>query len=173
LREAQRLLKPGGLLLIVESETTLYECLDTNQPSMNSTPLTCRAIDTLHRALAAQGVEINTCQLVAEWLSPKSCLWEDNEPNGSFPFENIRSGTQIVRAGGWDTDVRLQEIRLLLAQYGTISWRNLSATISTLGICEQDVRELVNGAVKELKDPCTSYATKFHHVFAYKGMSRV
>ncbi|KAF8689026.1 putative methyltransferase, partial [Rhizoctonia solani] len=172
LREAQRLLKPGGLLLVIESETTLYESFDTDQPSMESTPLTHKAIDTLHRALAAQGVEVNACRLVAEWLSPESCVWDGCEPGCFLPFENIRSGTQIACAGGWDTDVRLQEIRLLLAQYGTISWRNLSATISTLGLCEHEVRELVNGAVKELKDPCTSYATKFHHVFAYKSMSR-
>ena len=41
-------------------------------------------------------------------------------------------------------------------------------TIATLGLYEQDVRELVDGAVKELRDPCTRYAMKFHHVFATK-----
>ncbi|KAG8715329.1 hypothetical protein FRC11_004631 [Ceratobasidium sp. 423] len=169
LKEAQRLLKPGGLLLVVESETTLYESHNTDQPSLDSTPLTWKAIDTLHRMLAAQGVEVNTCRLVAEWLSPESHLWENYEPRFFLPFESIGSGTQTAHAGGWDTDIRLQEIRLLLAQYGTVCWRNLGAAIATLGLCEQDVRELVEGAVRELKDPCTSYAVKFHHVFARKG----
>ncbi|KAH7342037.1 S-adenosyl-L-methionine-dependent methyltransferase [Rhizoctonia solani] len=173
LKEAQRLLKPGGLLLVVEPETTLYESHDTNQPSLESTPLTWKAIETLHRALAAQGVEVNACRLVAEWLSPESYLWESYEPGSFLQFENIKSGTQIVHAGGWDADIRLQEIRLLLAQYGTICWRNLAAALTTLGLCERDVYELVDGAVKELKDPCTPYAMKFHHVFARKGLPTV
>ncbi|CAE6519592.1 unnamed protein product [Rhizoctonia solani] len=169
LKEAQRLLKPGGLLFVVESETALYESHDTDQPSLDSTPLTWKAIDTLHRVLAEQGVEVNSCRLVAEWLSPESHLWENYEPRLFVPFENIKSGTQIVHAGGWDADIRLQEVRLLLAQYGTVCWRNLAAAIATLGLCEHDVRVLVEGAVRELKDPCTSYAVKFHHVFARKG----
>lgn len=168
LREAQRLLKPGGLLLVVESETTLYESHDTNQPSLESTPLTWRATNALHHALAWQEVETDACRLIAEWLSPESCLWQDYEPRSFLPFENIRSGTQIVHAGGWDADARLQEIRLLLAQHGTVCWRNLAATIATLGLCEQDVQELVDGAVMELKNPCTRYAVKFHDIFARK-----
>ncbi|CAE6413738.1 unnamed protein product [Rhizoctonia solani] len=171
LREAQRLLKPGGLLLVVERETAFYECHDTNQPSLKSTPLTWRATDALHRALAAQGVEVNTCQLIAGWLSSESYLWESYEPGSFLPFENIRSGTRIVHAGGWDADVRLQEIRLLLAQHGTVCWRNLATVIATLGLSEQDVRELIDGAVRELKNPCTRYAAKFHDVFARKGLS--
>ncbi|KAJ1307264.1 hypothetical protein OPQ81_001377 [Rhizoctonia solani] len=170
LREAQRLLKPGGLLLVVESETALYESHDISQPSVDSTPLTWRAVDALHRALVAQGVVVDACRLVAEWLSPESHLWESYEPRFFMPFEDIRLGTQIVHAGGWDADARLQEIRLLLAQHGTVCWRNLAAAITTLGLCEQDVRELVDGAIKELKNPCTSYAVKFHHVFARKSL---
>lgn len=148
----------------------LYESYDTNRPSMSSTPLTWRATSALHCALAAQRVKVNAYRLLEQWLSSGSNLWAGDQ----LPFEYTSSGVKIVHAGGWDSDAKRQEIRLILAQYGTICWRSLTAVLATLGLGEGDVQELVDGAVRELKDPRTTYALKFHHVFARKTrMSRI
>lgn len=153
---------------MVEPETALYESHDIGQRSLASTPLTWRAIDALRNALATQGVDVDACRLVEQWLSPESELWTHCDPDTFLQFEDIDAGIQAVHAGGWDLDIRRQEIRLVLAQLGTICWRNLTAAIAMSGLCE-DAQELVDGAVKELKNPCTSYAIKFHHVFARKS----
>jgi hypothetical protein len=162
-------LKPGGLLLVVEPEVGLYESQHIDQPSFGSTPLTWRALKLLHSTLSAQGVRVDACRFVEKWLSSSSELWDKHDPHAFLPFEHITAGTEIAYAGGWDSNIRRQEIRLLLAQFSTVCWRNLTPMLTMSKTRGEDVSELVDGAIAELKNPCTQYAAKFHHVFAHKS----
>ncbi|KAG9090840.1 hypothetical protein FRC07_012006 [Ceratobasidium sp. 392] len=169
-REARRVLKPGGLLCVIEPELALYDSRDVNLPS-DSTPLTWRALDAARSNLISQGVQLDAYRLMEKWVSPSSDLWKDQDPSTFLPFEGITTGTEIARAGGWDSNTKQQEIRLLLAQLGTIYWRNMAPMLAVSEICGERVEELVNGAITELKHPCTQYALKFHHIFAYKSQA--
>ncbi|KAG9076196.1 hypothetical protein FS749_012057 [Ceratobasidium sp. UAMH 11750] len=103
------------------------------------------------------------------WLSSDSTLWESQDLCASLPFEQVTAGARVAHAGGWDSNVKRQEIRLLLAQLSTLYWRNMAPMLTTSQMCDEDIADLVNGAVAELKSPVTQYALKFHHIFGYKS----
>ncbi|KAG9099607.1 hypothetical protein FRC06_005096 [Ceratobasidium sp. 370] len=170
IREARRVLKPGGLLCVLELEPVLYDSQDIDRPSLGSTPLAWRALDAVRRSLISQGVQLDAYLHMESWLSPDSVLWKDQGLCAPPPFERVTTGIQVAYAGGWDSDIKRQEIRLVLAQLGTIYWRNMASMLAISGVCDEDVVDLVNGAAAELKNPCTQYALKFHHVFGYKGL---
>ncbi|KAG8777746.1 hypothetical protein FRC12_000227 [Ceratobasidium sp. 428] len=169
IREAQRVLKPGGLLCMVEPELALYDSQDISRHSLDLTPLTWRAIDAVRSNLITQGAQLEDYRLATNWLSPGSIFWRDKNPSSLLSFERITAGTKVAHAGGWDSDNERQEIRLLLAQLGTTYWRNMVSMLTLSGTSDREATDLVNGAIRELKNPCTQYALKFHHVFAYKG----
>ncbi|KAG8748099.1 hypothetical protein FRC10_008832 [Ceratobasidium sp. 414] len=169
IREARRVLKPGGLLCVIEPEPILYDSQDIDRPSLESTPLTWRALDAVRCNLLSQGVQLDAYRHIGDWLSPDSIVWREQGLRASPPFERVTTGVQVAHAGGWDSNIKRQEIRLLLAQLTTIYWRNMTPMLTTSEMCNENIVDLVNGAVAELKNPCTQYALKFHHVFGYKS----
>ncbi|QRV89568.1 methyltransferase domain protein [Ceratobasidium sp. AG-Ba] len=167
--EAQRVLKPGGLLCIFERELAVYDSKDLSRPS-ESTPWTNRVVDAMRSSLLLQGAQIETWRLMEDWLASDSGLWDDRG-SSTPPFERITKGLEVVHAGGWDADFSRQGIRLLMAQLATVTLRNMGPMLSLTKMDSRNISQLVDNAIEEVRDLRTQYALKLHHLFAYKPLT--
>ncbi|KAG9098009.1 hypothetical protein FS749_004933 [Ceratobasidium sp. UAMH 11750] len=87
IREAYRVLRPGGLIHIRDFDIILYDPKNPSQPARHTNPAGCHILDTIRVALAQAGLDPQTFDQLGHWLA--------SEPNGEEGFEGIQDMTKM------------------------------------------------------------------------------
>ncbi|KAF8601543.1 hypothetical protein BDV93DRAFT_475356 [Ceratobasidium sp. AG-I] len=87
IREVQRVLRPGGLLLFCEYELEVYDAEFPGIPAWGSLPGISKALRLARGCLATQGVNIYAWRDLPSWLPYDSSFWKENELGAEFEID--------------------------------------------------------------------------------------
>ncbi|KAI5117560.1 hypothetical protein M0805_004473 [Coniferiporia weirii] len=153
--EMKRLLRPGGVLVIIDLEMALWNC-DGSDP-WRTVPTICRYAERMYKALFVQGIDLRNMSLVGTWL---------RELGGFSEVDDTVTGLPV---GDWDSSDEVQrEIGIMVRDNIT------SALISThplwrrAGISQEELDHIVVAAHAELLDPSHRLFQRLFYTFARK-----
>ncbi|KAG9120782.1 hypothetical protein FRC07_003590, partial [Ceratobasidium sp. 392] len=173
LREFHRVLRPGGLLLIGELGTEVYEACDMDRPAYTSAPNTHRGLGIIREAVKSQGVMLDVLPEIPKWLEPDSMLWAATrssslEPSPLAPPRGLSSQITIgkkrgfgrivekvahIPNGAWPSDPVLRQVGALAQGVWKETWLSIVPLLLHRGIASDEVRQILESAIRELCDP--------------------
>ncbi|CAE6531082.1 unnamed protein product [Rhizoctonia solani] len=161
LREAHRVLRPGGIIHMREYNLRLWDPQDNPRSIQSMKPASSRITDIARGVLSELGGEPDICDKIPLWLAPNSSLWSHIGPNGSKGFERIEVTIKAYPAYPHDThpcaskmDPRIVPI---LAHYATMTVRDMFGILRDGGMTTEGANGIIEASIEELKDPrrCT------------------
>ncbi|KAG8694199.1 hypothetical protein FRC08_008633 [Ceratobasidium sp. 394] len=173
LREFHRVLRPGGLLLIGELGTDVYEAWDTDRPATASAPNIHRGLEIIREAVHAQGVRLDILPLIPKWLEPDSDLWPqitlgpDGQPR-KRGFCGIVEKVAHIPNGAWSSDPVLRLVGALAQEVWKETWLSVVPLLLHHSISPDDVRQILDGAIRELCDPEVRTVWKYKMIHCFK-----
>lgn len=151
-KEILRLLRPGGLFLYVDLESTLIEAGGT------PIPYTILFRDTVHRGLHAQGVRPYDIPRVSTKLRAMG------------GFARVEHAVASIPLGPWDTSSALQQ------DIGARCARNLvgfslsfQPLMRRVGLEQPEIDEIIGGLWREMEDPSKRIFLRYHTMYAFKA----
>ncbi|KAG9086797.1 hypothetical protein FRC06_002870 [Ceratobasidium sp. 370] len=173
LREFHRVLRPGGLLLIGELGTEAYEAWDTDRPATASAPNTHRGLKIVCEAVCAQGVRLDVLPLIPKWLEPDSTLWgpqvsPDGQPPRKQGFCGIVEKVAHIPNGAWSSDPVLRLVGALAQSVWKETWLSVVPLLLDHSVSPADVRQILDGAIRELYDPEVRTVWKYKMIHCFK-----
>ncbi|KAG8743793.1 hypothetical protein FRC10_011422 [Ceratobasidium sp. 414] len=177
LREFHRVLRPGGLLMIGEMGSEVYEAWDTDQPATASSPHIHHGLKILREAVNAQGVMLHVLPLIPKWLEPGSTLWDSAvtpqiSPNGQQRRKQGFCGIVEVVAhipnGAWSSDPVLRLVGALAQGVWKETWLSVVPLLLHHNVSPDDVRQILDGAIRELCDPEIRTVWKYKMIHCFK-----
>ena len=96
----RRLLKPGGILIIIDLEMAIWN-RDGSDPWQNI-PTMCTYTDRMYKGLLAQGINLSEMPLVGGWL---------RELGG---FSEVDDTVTSIPVGDWEADELQKEIGTMM-----------------------------------------------------------
>ncbi|KAG8702589.1 hypothetical protein FRC09_004657 [Ceratobasidium sp. 395] len=187
LREFHRILRPGGLLLLGELGTEVYEAWDTDKPACVSAPNTHRGLGIIREAVKSQGVMLDVLPHISKWLEPGSALWIQDQdrlpmtpPRGQPPQIPISRGTKKqgftgiiekvahIPNGAWPSDPVLRQVGALAQGVWKETWLSIVPLLLDRGLSQDEVRQILECAIKELCDPEVRTVWKYSMISCFK-----
>jgi len=197
LREFHRVLRPGGLLLIGELGQEAYEAWDTSVPARSSAPQTARGLEIIRQAVGAQGVMLDAIPNITRWLEAEGAIWSmagaggvagagmelgtsPLTPPSGQPLQ-IPSLTTVKRGfhtivkreahipnGTWHPDPVMQRVGAMAHEVWKATWLSCVPLLLEHNLSKDEVKEILEGAMKELCDPAVHTVWKYTMVSCYK-----
>lgn len=99
LLEMKRLLKPGGIIIIIDLEMAIWN-RDGSDPWSNA-PTMCSYVDRVFKGLASQGIDLTGMPLTGTWL---------REMDG---FAEVEDTVTSIPVGDWEADELQKEIGIM------------------------------------------------------------
>ncbi|ETW85877.1 hypothetical protein HETIRDRAFT_438488 [Heterobasidion irregulare TC 32-1] len=159
LHELTRILRPGGVLILIESDLRpIADGKPALSPAKSGIPGWCALADAFRRALARRGVDATVPERMAHMLS---------DLFGAH-YDVVRQQQADIPIGFWPKDPTLLAV-------GQLAWMNwdllLLATRPLLlssGIPEWQVKSLIEEAQRDLYHPLVHIASRLYVVHAIK-----
>ncbi|KAG8697527.1 hypothetical protein FRC08_006476 [Ceratobasidium sp. 394] len=163
LREAHRVLKPNGIVIITEFSARLYEADNPSAP-LQSAPRRAEGIRLFRNALEFQGVDVTAWDDMTARLSPNHPLWPGNSYLSQVPkpgqdrpipiqgFQSIIERQRLVPTGPWPSDQNQRIIGGLGRLLFGYTWKALLPLLLMMGIGETTAQALVDGILEEFVD---------------------
>ncbi|CEL63276.1 hypothetical protein RSOLAG1IB_05319 [Rhizoctonia solani AG-1 IB] len=172
LRDAHRVLRPGGILYIRDYNLRLWEPQDGPGWARTLKPASCRINDISREVLTRLGGEPDICDKIPRWLAPNSNLWSHigrDEPKG---FERVETTAITYPSYPHDTypctsklDSRIIPV---LAHYATMTARDMFSILRDGGMTAEEANGAVEASIEELKDSSRCTLSRFYSIQAVK-----
>lgn len=151
----KRLLKPGGILIIIDLEMAIWN-RDGSDPWLNL-PTMCSYTERVFKGLLSQGIDLSGMPLTGTWL---------REMGG---FSDVEDTVTSIPVGDWEQDELQKEIGIMMRD------NILSVLFSThplwrrAGKSPEEIERLVESARQELLGGYQIF-TRLFYTFARKEM---
>ncbi|QRV93172.1 methyltransferase domain protein [Ceratobasidium sp. AG-Ba] len=169
--DVHRVLKPGGLFLFSKSELDGFDGRNPEFPALSSLPALCEGFQITRHALSQQGVDVHMWRDLPGWLSPDSDLWVPQRPakGGKLVgFRDIRFKSVIIPAGPWEEEERLKEVGRIVQRAWSHIWTSMEAPLQVFGLDAARAKQVVRGAVGDIRRSDVAVAAKHHLIYAFK-----
>ncbi|KAG8718088.1 hypothetical protein FRC08_005975 [Ceratobasidium sp. 394] len=164
IREAHRVLRPGGLIHIRDFDIVLYDSQNPSQLAQSSNPAGCHLLDIMGDTLTRMGVDTQTFKRLPQWLA--------SEPNGEAGFENIQVRTKVFPAYPHQNPVCGHKVDLRIAPYlehlVVMSFRDFTSILCDAGMQVDEANALIEEAIGEFRRPGNCVLIKLPCMYAVK-----
>ncbi|KAG8732705.1 hypothetical protein FRC10_000750 [Ceratobasidium sp. 414] len=169
LREAHRVLRPGGLIYVNDFSMHIWDPEDINKrPQRN--PLGCRISDIIREYLINVGIDPDTCDKLPGWLAPDSDLWDQlGEPKGFEQIQSVIKGYPAHPHPGHPCMHTVDSrITPFLAHLTIQSTRDIFGVLKDKGMGDEEAGELIEGAINEVGQHERCIRLKLYCIYAVK-----
>ncbi|KAF8602545.1 hypothetical protein BDV93DRAFT_523924 [Ceratobasidium sp. AG-I] len=196
LREINRVLRPGGLLLFGQLEIEVYEYTPPDNSALEdsgeallpgphviraerSLPVMLRGMRMLRDSLSIQGLHVHMWRDLPALLAPGSPLWTPKTVS-EFPtpsvkhveqrgYKDIVATAHVLPTAPWHpTNSRLRAIGEVVQQVGYANWQNFGLLFRQHGLSEEEASQLVDAGLKESSKDKIWKVMLYHTVYATK-----
>ncbi|KAI0065389.1 S-adenosyl-L-methionine-dependent methyltransferase [Artomyces pyxidatus] len=159
LHELTRILRPGGLLILIEFDLRpIADGKFTSIPAKSGIPGWCALADELQRCLTLRGVDVTVPERMGELVHKLG--W----------YDRVLQQHADIPVGFWPKDPTLLTV-------GQLAWMNQDLLVLAIrplllssGIPEKRVKMLIEAAQRDLYYPLVHIASRLHVVHAIKSM---
>ncbi|KAG8778015.1 hypothetical protein FRC12_025225 [Ceratobasidium sp. 428] len=156
LREVHRVLRPGGLIHIIDHNPRLWDPQTRATAARHTNPVGCHFVDLIRDSLANTGADPDTIDKLPDWLAPDSGVWSDRA-GGRKGFERIQSVVRMYPAyphpGHPCMDGLDARVAPYLAHLSVMSTRDTFGLLRDRGMGDEEAEQLIEDVIVELKNP--------------------
>ncbi|QRV81449.1 methyltransferase domain protein [Ceratobasidium sp. AG-Ba] len=178
LREAHRVLKPGGFILITELPLSLYDAT-TPSTELSTGSHQAEASQHLRNALGFQGIDITIWDSISARLASGHPMWQSTTPSGEphhtshsstigRGFHSIVEEQRLVPSSPWSSDEDQQLIgglaRLALYHF----WKGVMPLLALSGWDRTEAQALIDAVLEEHQSGQYNVYVKCYRWYARK-----
>ncbi|KAF8609756.1 hypothetical protein BDV93DRAFT_602378 [Ceratobasidium sp. AG-I] len=169
--EIYRVLRPGGLLIWSELETSVRDASAIDHNAAEKSPNTVRGWQLVTDACARRGVAINTWRDIPLLLNPRHEIWCNNEGTGNRArgFTSMRKAVKMLPGTPWHPSPHLHDAGIIMRQIARQTWTSFIPLFISEGLSNSEAEELVLRMCMETTEVVTGQIyVNYHVLYAFK-----